>query len=93
MRSDIIKKGFERAPHRSLLKATGVTDADMNKPFIAVCNSFTEIIPGHVHLNKVSEIVKQAVREAGGQIRAQIRANTGTHHLFPNTKYGDTSLI
>jgi len=66
MRSDIIKKGFERAPHRSLLKATGVTDADMNKPFIAVCNSFTEIIPGHVHLNKVSEIVKQAVREAGG---------------------------
>ncbi len=66
MRSDTIKKGIERAPHRSLLKATGVTDADMGKPFIAVCNSFIEIIPGHVHLNKVGEIVKQAIREAGG---------------------------
>jgi dihydroxy-acid dehydratase len=66
MRSDTIKKGFERAPHRSLLKATGVTDADMGKPFIAVCNSFIEIIPGHVHLNRVGEIVKQAIREAGG---------------------------
>ena len=66
MRSDIIKKGFERAPHRALLKATGVRDEDMDKPFIAVCNSFVEIVPGHVHLNKVGEIVKQAVREAGG---------------------------
>jgi dihydroxy-acid dehydratase len=66
MRSDTIKKGFERAPHRSLLKATGVRDEDMDKPFIAVCNSFVEIVPGHVHLNKVGEIVKQAVREAGG---------------------------
>jgi len=55
MRSDAIKRGFERAPHRSLLKATGVTDADMEKPFIAVCNSFVEIVPGHVHLNRVGE--------------------------------------
>jgi len=66
MRSDQIKKGFERAPHRSLLKATGVTDADMDKPFIGVCNSFVEIIPGHVHLNRVGEIVKRAIRAAGG---------------------------
>jgi dihydroxy-acid dehydratase len=66
MRSDVIKKGFERAPHRSLLKATGVTDADMGKPFVAVCNSFVEIIPGHVHLNRVGEYVKKCVREAGG---------------------------
>jgi dihydroxy-acid dehydratase len=66
MRSDTIKKGFDRAPHRALLKATGVRDEDMDKPFIAVCNSFVEIVPGHVHLNKVGEIVKQAVREAGG---------------------------
>jgi dihydroxy-acid dehydratase len=66
MRSDTIKKGHERAPHRSLLKACGVTDEDMGKPFIAVCNSFIEIIPGHVHLNRVGEIVKQAIREAGG---------------------------
>jgi len=66
MRSDIIKKGIERAPHRSLLRATVVNEDDWDKPFIAICNSFTEIIPGHVHLNKVAEIVKQAVREAGG---------------------------
>lgn len=66
MRSDTIKKGFERAPARSLLKAVGVTGDDLKKPFIAVCNSFVEIIPGHVHLNKVSEYVKQCVREAGG---------------------------
>ncbi len=66
MRSDMIKKGLERAPHRSLLKACGVTDADMGKPFIGVANSFCEIVPGHVHLNKVAEIVKQAIRAAGG---------------------------
>ena len=66
MRSDTIKKGFERAPHRSLLKAVGVTDADMGKPFIAVCNSFVEIVPGHVHLNRVGRYVKECVREAGG---------------------------
>ncbi len=66
MRSDTVKKGFERAPHRSLLKATGVTDADMGKPFIAVCNSFVEIVPGHVHLNRVGRYVKECVREAGG---------------------------
>jgi dihydroxy-acid dehydratase len=66
MRSDTVKKGFERAPHRSLLKATGVTDADMGKPFIAVCNSFVEIVPGHVHLNRVGRFVKECIREAGG---------------------------
>jgi dihydroxy-acid dehydratase len=66
MRSDMIKKGYERAPHRSLLKATGVTDADMGKPFIAIANSYVDIIPGHVHLNAYGEIVRKAVREAGG---------------------------
>ena len=66
MRSDTVKKGFERAPHRSLLKAAGVQDADMGKPFIAVCNSFVEIVPGHVHLNRVGRFVKECVREAGG---------------------------
>ena len=66
MRSDMIKRGFERAPHRSLLKATGVTDADMGKPFIAIANSYVDIVPGHVHLNTFGEIVRQAVREAGG---------------------------
>jgi dihydroxy-acid dehydratase len=66
MRSDMIKKGFERAPHRALLKATGVTDADMDKPFIAIANSYVDIIPGHVHLKEFGEVVREAVREAGG---------------------------
>jgi dihydroxy-acid dehydratase len=62
----MIKKGFERAPHRSLLKATGITDEDMGKPFIAIANSYIDIIPGHVHLNEFGEVVREAVREAGG---------------------------
>lgn len=68
MRSDLVKKGIERAPHRSLLKATGVikNDNDFKKPFIGICNSYTDLIPGHVHLNKFGQIAKQVVREAGG---------------------------
>jgi dihydroxy-acid dehydratase len=66
MRSDKIKKGYERAPHRSLLKATGVTDEDFARPFIAIVNSYVDIVPGHVHLQKFGQLVKQAVREAGG---------------------------
>lgn len=68
MRSDIIKKGFEKAPHRSLLKATGVikSDADFSKPFIGVCNSYTDIVPGHVHLYDFGQIIKKAIRDAGG---------------------------
>ncbi len=66
MRSDTIKKGFERAPHRSLLKACGVKDEDFDKPFIAVANSYIDIIPGHVHLQEFGKLVKEAIREAGG---------------------------
>ncbi|MFK2825886.1 dihydroxy-acid dehydratase [Bacillus sp. B190/17] len=66
MRSDMIKKGIERAPHRSLLYAAGVKTEDLHKPFIGVCNSYIDIIPGHVHLNKFAEVVKEAIREAGG---------------------------
>jgi dihydroxy-acid dehydratase len=68
MRSDIIKKGFERAPHRSLLRATGSieSEADWEKPFIAICNSYTDCIPGHAHLNEIGLLVKRLVREAGG---------------------------
>ncbi|NLB69275.1 MAG: dihydroxy-acid dehydratase [Lentisphaerae bacterium] len=66
MNSDEIKKGFERAPHRSLLYATGLKKEDFPKPFIGVCNSFIEIIPGHVHLNKVAEYIKEEIRAAGG---------------------------
>jgi len=68
MRSDLIKKGFEKAPHRSLLRATGVIkdDNDFDKPFIGVCNSYIDLIPGHVHLQEFGKLVKTAVREAGG---------------------------
>ncbi|MDN4608012.1 dihydroxy-acid dehydratase [Sporosarcina highlanderae] len=66
MRSDMIKKGIDRAPHRSLLYATGVKTRDLEKPFIGVCNSYIDIIPGHKHLNKFAEIVKEAIWEAGG---------------------------
>src|SRR5258705_9832764 len=67
MRSDTIKKGFERAPHRSLLRATGQIRSrdDFEKPFIAVCNSYVDIIPGHVHLQEFGRVVKEAIREAG----------------------------
>lgn len=66
MRSWQIKTGIERAPHRALLKATGVTDADLDKPFIAIVNSYVDIIPGHVHLQEFGRLIKEAVRKAGG---------------------------
>ncbi|CEH31826.1 Dihydroxy-acid dehydratase (DAD) [Aneurinibacillus migulanus] len=62
----MIKKGFDRAPHRSLLRAAGVKDEDFDKPFIAVCNSYIDIVPGHVHLQEFGKLVKEAIREAGG---------------------------
>jgi len=66
MRSDTVKKGLQRTAHRGLLRACGLSDADINKPFIGIANSFCEIVPGHVHLNKVAQVVKGAVRRAGG---------------------------
>ena len=66
LRSLQVKEGLQRAPHRSLLRATGVQDKDFSKPFIGIANSFTEVVPGHVHLNEFAKIIKQAVREAGG---------------------------
>jgi dihydroxy-acid dehydratase len=66
MRSDTIKKGDARAAHRSLLRATGVGEGDWDKPFIAICNSHVDIIPGHVHLQAVGSYVKECVRAAGG---------------------------
>ncbi|CAK8053706.1 dihydroxy-acid dehydratase [Eupransor demetentiae] len=67
-RSDMIKSGVDQAPARSLLYATGQvkSDEDMKKPFIAICNSYVEIVPGHVHLRKLAEVAKEAIREAGG---------------------------
>ena len=66
MKSDTVKKGFQRAPHRALLHACGLGDDDINKPFIGVANSFCEIVPGHIHLDKVARVVKESAREAGG---------------------------
>ena len=65
MRSDEVKKGIDRTPHRSLLRATGLKDEDFDKPFIGVANSFIEVIPGHFFLNKVGEIIKDEIRKNG----------------------------
>ncbi|MBN1793470.1 MAG: dihydroxy-acid dehydratase [Candidatus Omnitrophica bacterium] len=66
MRSDAIKKGFERSPHRGLLRACGLKKEDFDRPFIGVVNSFVQIVPGHVHLQGLGRIAREAVREAGG---------------------------
>src|SRR5215213_4928257 len=66
MRSDTVKKGYEKAPHRALLRATGLKDDDFNKPFVAIVNSYVDIVPGHVHLQDFGKMVKDAVRAAGG---------------------------
>ncbi len=66
MRSDTIKRGYERAGHRSLLRAVGLSESDFNKPFIGVANSYVDIIPGHVHLQEIGKVAKEAIREAGG---------------------------
>ncbi|HQX16376.1 MAG TPA: dihydroxy-acid dehydratase [Anaerolineales bacterium] len=66
MRSDTVKKGFDKAPHRALLRATGLQDDDFKKPFVAIVNSYVDIVPGHVHLQDFGKLVKDAVRAAGG---------------------------
>ncbi len=66
MRSDQIKKGLDKAPSRSLLRASGVSAEDMPKPFIGIANSWNDVIPGHVHLNQLVEEVKRGITEAGG---------------------------
>lgn len=66
MKSDVIKKGVEKAPHRSLLKAMGYTDEEIRRPLIGIANSKSEIVPGHIHLDKIAEAVKAGIRMAGG---------------------------
>jgi dihydroxy-acid dehydratase len=66
MRSDVVKKGIERAPHRALLRAVGCSSDDWDKPFIGVINSFTEIVPGHIHLQTIARAVKEGIRSRGG---------------------------
>ena len=66
MKSDSVKKGIERAPHRSLLRALGCTDKELNQPFIGIVNSFNEVIPGHIHLQQIARAAKAGVRTGGG---------------------------
>jgi dihydroxy-acid dehydratase len=66
MRSDVVRRGVERAPHRSLLRALGCTERELDQPFVGVINSFNEIIPGHIHLRQVADAVKGGIRAAGG---------------------------
>ena len=66
MRSDAVKKGPQRSPHRSLLKAAGLSDEQIARPLIAICNSYTDIVPGHAHLDAVGEFVKAQIAAAGG---------------------------
>jgi dihydroxy-acid dehydratase len=66
MRSDQIKTGYERAPHRALLRAVGLSEEDFSKPFVAIVNSYVDVVPGHVHLQEFGRTIKQAVRANGG---------------------------
>ena len=67
MRSDAVKKGLDKAPARSLLRADGLDDEDFEKPFIGITNSWNDIVPGHIHLNEIVEAVKEGIIEAGGK--------------------------
>lgn len=66
MRSDMVKTGLEKAPSRSLLRACGLQDADFQKPFIGIANSWNEIVPGHIHLDKIAAAVREGIVQAGG---------------------------
>ena len=66
MRSNLMKQGLEKYPHRSLLKAMGLTDREIDQPIIGVANSYNEFIPGHIHLDKITQAAKAGVRLAGG---------------------------
>lgn len=66
MRSDRVKKGLERAPHRSLFRALGLTDEELKKPLVGIANAYNEVVPGHMHLRQITEAVKAGVRMAGG---------------------------
>ena len=66
MKSDNVKKGIERAPHRSLFNALGLTEEELDRPLIGVVNSYNEIVPGHMNLDKITEAVKKGIYLAGG---------------------------
>ena len=66
MRSDRVKQGVERAPHRTLLRAVGVSREDLGRPFVGIINSFSEVVPGHIHLQSIARAVKEGIRSGGG---------------------------
>lgn len=88
MHSNTIKLGPKRAPHRSLLRATGAIrdQSDWHKPFVAVCNSHIDIIPGHAHLQEFGRLVKQAVRDAGARVRLRRRRRRGRISACPRVQ-------
>ena len=87
MKSDNIKKGIQRAPHRSLLRACGLGDNDFDKPFIGIANSFTEIVPGHIHLRKLVEFVKE------GNVYKIFSAGIPAHGAHPEKGYNAISAL
>ena len=91
MRSDTVKKGVHRAPHRSLLKATGqiTDDRDFDKPFIAICNSYLDIIPGHVHLQTVGEYVET---QQQSEILRRLGVDFGQGFLFGKPEPLDSTM-
>ena len=85
MRSDLMKKGIERAPHRSLMKAMGYTNEEISRPLIGIAHAHNEIIPGHIHLDKILEAVKTGVRMAGGTpIAFSKELDSLVKHTAPN---------
>ena len=85
MRSDLMKKGASRAPHRSLLKALGITDSEMERPFVAVVSSKSDYIPGHTHLDKITRAVEDGIR-SGGRSAVHLQYNRVCDGLAMNHK-------
>ena len=88
MRSDNVTKGVQQAPHRSLMNALGMTEEEKNRPLIGIVNSYNEIVPGHMNLDKITEAVKLGVAMAGGSLR-WYRDGTCRHEIFPRNQRPD----
>jgi dihydroxy-acid dehydratase len=88
MRSDLMKKGLEKAPHRALFKAMGLTEEEIRRPMVGIANSANELIPGHIHLDRIVEAVKAGIRIAGGTplefSTIGVKIEKGSVHEFRN---------
>ena len=92
MRSDNVTKGVQQAPHRSLMNALGMTEEEKNRPLIGIVNSYNEIVPGHMNLDKITEAVKLGVAMAGGTpvvFPRWYRDGTCRHEIFPRNQRPD----